>query len=296
MSPLDQAASQLCGRPLVAGTHAGREEQNAARQCTTRVRSVTFPPMLRFKVGPFGIKDLFTLVNLLSGVAALGYAVQGQVRYAGYAVLVGFLLGDIVDGTVARLTHTSNRFGAEFDSIADHFVHVCVPGIVLYTVYERGGHAAMGLVALAALIVGATIRHARFAAARFHFSLCWCGLPRTISGFAALSFPLSTLFHRIAFGYAVGLVVVVLLSALNLAPVPYMTHRGERAMQLYVKVPVILFLLSAPATFVLARSYTFDVFFLGMIFFAATGWFPVRPHERREFYAEYRRWTTELNA
>jgi len=251
--------------------------------------------MLSYKVGPFGIKDLFTMVNLLSGVAAVGYAVDGQVRNAGYAVLVGFLLGDIVDGTVARLTHTTNRFGAEFDSIADHFVHVCVPGIVLYTVYQRGGHAAMGLAALAALIVGATIRHARFAAARFHFSLCWCGLPRTISGFAALSFPLSTLFTRTTLGYTIGLVVVVVLSALNLTPIPYMTHRGERAMQLYVKTPVIVFLLSAPMTFVVARRFTFDVFFIGMIFFALTGWFPVRPDERRAFYAEYRRWTNELN-
>lgn len=252
--------------------------------------------MLRAKVGPFGIKDLFTLVNLLSGVAAVGFAVKGEVRDAGYAVLVGFLLGDIVDGTVARVTQTANRFGAEFDSISDHFVHVCVPGFVLYTVYQRGDHATMGLVALGALIVGATVRHARFAAARFHFPLCWCGLPRTISGFAALSFPLSTLFTRTTQGYVIGLVVVVVLSTLNLAPIPYLTHRGDRPMQLYVKVLVIGFLLSAPLTFFLARRYTFDVFFVGMMWFAVTGWFPVRPDERRAFHAEYRRWAVELSA
>jgi len=252
--------------------------------------------MLRYKVGPFGIKDLFTLVNVLSGVAAVGFAVRGEVRDAGYAVLVGFLLGDIVDGTVARLTGTANRFGAEFDAIADHFVHVFVPGLVLYTAYQRGHHATMGLVALGALILGATVRHARFAAARFHFPLCWCGLPRTISGFAALSLPLSALFTRTGWAYAAGLVVVVVLSALNLAPIPYMTHRGERPMQLYVKVTVVAFLLSAPLMFVVARRYTFDVFFLGMLTFALTGWFPVHPSERRAFYVEYRRWTAELDA
>jgi CDP-diacylglycerol--serine O-phosphatidyltransferase len=252
--------------------------------------------MLRSRVGPFGVKDLFTLVNLLGGVAAVGFAVQGEVRNAGYAVLVGFLLGDIVDGPVARLTHTANRFGAELDAVADHFVHVFVPGLVLYTVYDRGGHAAMGLAALAALIVGATIRHARFAAARFHFPLCWCGLPRTISGFAALSFPLSTLFTRTTGGYVVGLAVVAVLSALNLAPIPYMTHRGQRAMQLYVKVLVVGWFLSLPVTFVVARRHLFDVLFVGMMWFALTGWFPVSPSERREFYAEYRRWAAELAA
>jgi CDP-diacylglycerol--serine O-phosphatidyltransferase len=253
--------------------------------------------MLRYKLGPFGVKDLFTMVNLLSGVAAVGFAVQGEVRDAGYAVLVGFLLGDIVDGTVARLTQTANRFGAELDAIADHFVHVFVPGLVFYTVYDRGHHAAMGLAAVAALIVGASIRHARFAAARFHYPLCWCGLPRTISGFAALSFPLSTFFFTgTTRAYVTGLVVVTVLSALNLAPVPYMTHRGQRAMQPYVKVLVTAFFLSAPLAFVVARRYTFDVFFVGTMGFALAGWVPVHPAERRDFYAEYRRWAAELAA
>lgn len=251
--------------------------------------------MLRSKVGPFGVKDLFTLVNLLSGVAAVAYAVDGQLRNAGYAVIVGFLLGDILDGTVARMTNTANRFGAEFDAISDHFVHVCVPGFMIYSIYAKGGHVTLGIVALAALIVGATVRHARFAAARFHFPLCWLGLPRTISGFAAMSFPLSSLFSRSTYGYWIGLAVVVLLSALNLAPIPYMTHRGERAMQPYVKGLVIAFLLSAPLAFVVARDYTFDVFFAGMMVFALGGWVPVGPSERRAFYVEYRRWTAELS-
>lgn len=250
--------------------------------------------MLRRKIGPFGVKDVFTMVNLVSGVAAVRFVVRGDVRAAGYTVIVGFLLGDIVDGTVARLTRTANAFGAEFDSITDHFVHVFVPGLVIYTVYERGHHGGLGLAALAVLIAGASIRHARLAADRFTFPLCWCGLPRTISGFAAMSFPLSTLFRRGDGSYVLGFVVVAVLSALNLAPIPYMTHRGGRAMQLYVKVPVIAFLLSAPVTFAVARRYTFDVFFVGLLAFALLGWFPVRPDERRRFYAEYRRWAAEV--
>jgi len=252
--------------------------------------------MLRRKIGPFGVKDLFTLVNLLSGVAAVGFVARGEVRNAGYAVIVGFLLGDIVDGTVARLTRTANRFGAEFDSISDHFTHVFVPGLVIYTVYERGGHAALGVVALGALVTGATIRHARFAAARFQFPLCWCGLPRTISGFAALSFPLSTLFSKSSAGYVIGLVVVLVLSALNLAPIPYMTHRGQRAMQWYIRLAVGAFFLCAPVMFVVARRYTFDAFFVGTMGFAVFGWFPVHPEERRAFQVEYRRWAAELAA
>lgn len=252
--------------------------------------------MLRRTVGPFGVKDLFTLVNLLSGVAAIGYLIRGEARHAGYAVIVGFLLGDIADGAVARATGTANRFGAEFDSVTDHFVHVFVPGLVFFSVYERGGHAALGLLSLAALIACATIRHARFAAARFHFPLCWCGLPRTVSGFVALSLPLSTLFANLGQRWLLGAAAVVLLSAMNLVPVPYMTHRGQRAMQPYVRLGVAIFLLSTPVLFVVARRFTFDALFVCMATFALIGWIPVRPEERRDFYVEYRRWSAELGA
>lgn len=257
-----------------------------------RLRSTA---MLRRTIGPFGVKDLFTLVNLLSGVVAIGYVLRNQPRQAGYAVIAGFLLGDIVDGAVARLTGTANRFGSEFDSISDHFVHVFVPGLVFFSVYQQGGHYGLGLVAMAALITGATIRHARFAAARFDYPLCWCGLPRTISGFAALSFPLSTIFSHGGAVYPIGSAIVVGLSALNLAPVPYMTHRGRRAMQLYVRVLVIGWFIALPVLTVVARRYTFDLLFVGMLWFASTGWFPVRPDERREFRVEYRRWAAELS-
>ena len=82
------------------------------------------------------------------------------------------------------------------------------------------------------LVATATIRHARLAAEKFDFPLCWCGLPRTISGFAALSFPLShdvlrreplALPDRRGRGHP--------LCLLKLVPIPYMTHRGQRAMQ-----------------------------------------------------------------
>ena len=240
---------------------------------------------------PFQLKDCFTLVNLLGGVVAVHYLAGGELRLAGYAVLAGYLGGDILDGFVARLTRTGNRFGAELDSIVDHFVHVVVPGLILYTAYREQSHEGLGLATMGILIATATIRHARLAAARFDFPLCWCGLPRTISGFVAMSFPLSTVFFTDnPYRYGMGFVVVSLLSFLNLVPIPYMTHRGSRGMQPYVKVIVAAFLAAPIVLYLLDRRYLFDVFFVGTAGYAATGWIPVRPDERRAFYAEYRRW------
>lgn len=244
----------------------------------------------------FHLKDVFTLVNLISGVVAVHFIVLGYPRRAGYAVIVGFLFGDLLDGHVARLTQKSNRFGAELDSIVDHFVHVVVPGLIIYSVYSDAGYDKLGIAALGILVGSATVRHARLAAARFDFPLCWCGLPRTISGFAAMSLPLSrALGNHLKAGHWLGFLAIVGLSMLNLVPIPYMTHRGRRAMQPWVKMFVALFIITPVITFLVDRAWTFDVFAFWVLGYAATGWVPVHRDERLAFREEYRRWATSLS-
>ncbi len=250
----------------------------------------TLRALTGWTIGPFGLKDVFTLVNLVSGVAAVAYVLDGEVRNAGYAVTAGFVLGDLFDGVVARLTRTGNRFGAQFDTITDHFVHVFVPGLVMYAVYDRAGHAGLGAVALALLVAGASIRHALFAAEPFKFNRCFCGLPRTIVGFLALSFPLSRVFAHVPGRYLAGALLVGVLSVLSVAPVPYMTHRGDRAMQWYEKAAVAIALTSVVVAFAFARTSFFDVLCFWVLVYVLLAWIPVRPEERRMFMVEYRRW------
>ena len=253
--------------------------------------------MIRRARGTFHVKDVFTLVNLISGIVAIRFVISDRPRAAGYAVIIGYLAGDMIDGLVARATGTSNRFGAEFDSISDHFVHVVVPGLIIYNVYDNADHGWLGLATMGVLVGSATIRHARLASARFDFPLCWCGLPRTVSGFAAMSLPLSRLFtEHLRTDYWMGSVLILLLSLLNVVPIPYMTHRGRRAMQPWVKMLVGLFIVSPAITFMVARPYTFDVFLVFVLGYALAGWVPVHPDERRAFYSEYRRWQSALAA
>ena len=261
-----------------------------------RGRASTVRALTGWTMGPFGLKDVFTVVNLLSGVLAIHLALDGSARNAGYAVIGGFLLGDLFDGAVARATGTGNRFGAQFDTISDHFVHVFVPGLVMYTVYDRAGHAALAAVALGLLVTAASIRHALFAAVPFQFARCFCGLPRTIVGFLALSFPLSRLFTHVPEPYLAGTLLVGALSVLSIAPVPYTTHRGDRAMQWYVKLAIAIALVSVVGTFLVARSYFFDVLFCWVLVYVVFAWMPVSPDERRLFRAEYRRWAAKVKA
>src|SRR5687767_14603419 len=115
----------------------------------------------------FGLKDLFTTINLLGGMIAICLCIDGRPYEAGIAVVLGYFLGDSLDGYIARKLGTANEFGAEYDTIADHTAHVIAPAAIVYTVYKdakllAGPWDQVLAVALAAvLIVSVSVRHAR---------------------------------------------------------------------------------------------------------------------------------------
>lgn len=253
-------------------------------------------PQLRLRVGPFGVKDLFTIVNLLGGIAGIYFVIDGQAQLAGFAAFAGYLFGDTLDGPVARLTRTSNKFGSEFDTATDHFSQAIVPSIIVFAVYAQHGHRIAGVMLMAVIVILATIRQALFTVARLGDPLTYCGLPRTVSGYACMSFVLS---HGLATagdaGLVVGEVLIPTLSLMGILPIPYMTHRGTRRMQTWVKVLVFGFLLIPAAAFVVARAYTFDLVFVFTFGYALFAWFPLTREERAAFFKRYREWTVEVS-
>jgi CDP-diacylglycerol--serine O-phosphatidyltransferase len=243
-----------------------------------------------------GVKDLFTLVNLMGGVFGVYFVMDHRPERAGLAVLAGYLFGDALDGFVARLTHTSNRFGSELDTATDHFVQAIVPALIVCEVYRAGGHRALGLVLLAVAVTSATVRQALFTAVKMGDPLTYCGLPRTVSGFASMAFVLSRSFFGGGHGsFTLGAVVISGFSIMALLPIPYMTHRGARGMQTYVKVLVVAFLVTPAIFFFVAPSLTFDVLLLWMGGYALLGWLPLKREERRAFFVRYRAWAAEIS-
>ena len=247
-------------------------------------------------MGPIGVKDLFTLINLLGGVAGVYFVLDGRAEVAGVAVLAGYLFGDTLDGVVARATGTANRFGTEFDSITDHLTQAIVPGIIVYAVYAGRGHRALGFALMAILMACGTIRHALFSVAKLDNPLTYCGLPRTISGYASMSLVLSRWFlHAGGPAIGVGAVVIAGLAVAGLLPIPYMTHRGTRRMQTYVKLLVLCFLVTPVIAFFVRRDVMFDMLFVWTIGYTLGGWWPLRPDERKAFFERYRRWAAQVS-
>jgi CDP-diacylglycerol--serine O-phosphatidyltransferase len=250
---------------------------------------------LRWSIGPVGVKDLFTLVNLMGGVFGVLFLQEHHPTLAGVSVMAGYLFGDALDGVVARLTHTSNRFGSELDTATDHFVQAIVPALIVFEVYTQGGHRWLGFALLSVIVACATVRQALFTAVKMGDPLTYCGLPRTVSGFASMALVLSRFFFRQNdVSYVVAAVLILAFAVMSLLPIPYMTHRGARRMQAWVKVLVLAFFVTPVAFFFVARDFTFDVLFVWMAGYAFFGWLPLSQDERRAFFARYREWAAEI--
>jgi len=243
--------------------------------------------------GGFGLKDVFTLVNLLGGVASICFAIQGNIKWASAAVMLGYL-GDVLDGPVARLTGRGNLFGSELDSIADHLSQCVAPSFVVFLFY-RGVSVYLGFGLAALMIATGSIRHARAAAVPFRFSLCWNGMPRPVTAFIVLSFLNSQILHWVPAGEWVAVALICVVSVMNLVSIPFLNHHGRR-LQLYVKVAVVTSFAVVIGLALVAPDFFWDVLFVIVFGYAVTSWIPLSREECREFFAEARRWRNRLEA
>jgi phosphatidylserine synthase len=253
----------------------------------------------------FGLKDVFTCINLLGGVFALIFCIQGNIRYAAYAFLLGYLLGDCLDGLVARLTNTGNLFGKEFDAISDHLAQSIAPAMIVFVGYQDLAmpeavtrvfpRASFFLAAALAaiLVITGSIRHARAAVAPVDFPLAYMGLPRTASAFIIVSFLNSSLFIQIPGGRWAGIPLLVILSVAHILPLPFRAHRGRR-LKTYVRVAVFLFFATTILSLFFFPAFVFDVTFSWLVIYSVTSWISLEPEERRAFFTRAKSWAEEV--
>lgn len=76
------------------------------------------------------IPNAFTILNLVSGISAAGFAILGAVDFAVALVLLGTLL-DAIDGRLARKLDAFSNWGAKLDSKADYVTFGIAPAAIL---------------------------------------------------------------------------------------------------------------------------------------------------------------------
>jgi len=110
--------------------------------------------------GFYVLPNLFTTAGLFFGFYSIVASVKGLYEYAAVAIFIA-MIADSLDGRVARLTHTTSPFGAEYDSLSDVIAFGVAPALF---VYSWGLHhlGKLGWLAAFFYVAATALRLARF--------------------------------------------------------------------------------------------------------------------------------------
>jgi len=114
----------------------------------------------KMKKGIYVLPNLFTTASLFSGFYSMIASMKGLFETAAVAILVAAVL-DALDGRIARMTNTTSKFGAEYDSLADLVSFGVAPALLAY-MWSLQDFGRWGWVVAFLFITCGALRLARF--------------------------------------------------------------------------------------------------------------------------------------
>lgn len=128
-----------------------------AKAFFTKVMTPVARLLLRLGVGP----DVVTAVGTLGVcVAALAFFPQGRF-FLGTLVVTAFVFSDMLDGTMARLSGRSSRWGAFLDSTLDRVADAAIFGGIVLWFAGDGDDLLLAALALWCLVAGAVVSYVK---------------------------------------------------------------------------------------------------------------------------------------
>lgn len=112
------------------------------------------------KKGIYILPSLFTIGNMFFGFLSLILSFSSQFTAAAWCIIASIAM-DILDGRIARLTHTESGFGIELDSLSDFFSFGVAPAILMYKMI-LSNMGRTGLAVTFFYIVAGALRLARY--------------------------------------------------------------------------------------------------------------------------------------
>ncbi len=110
--------------------------------------------------GIYVLPNLFTTANLFCGFYSAIASMKGMYEIAAVAILIAAVL-DGLDGRIARITHTTSRFGGEYDSLCDLVTFGVAPALLVYN-WSLIAYGKWGWMAAFLFCVCGALRLARF--------------------------------------------------------------------------------------------------------------------------------------
>jgi CDP-diacylglycerol--serine O-phosphatidyltransferase len=106
------------------------------------------------------LPNLMTTGNLACGFFAVMQAIKGNFTWSAYAIVVAAVF-DQLDGRLARLTRSTSKFGAEYDSLCDLVSFGMAPAMMLY-LWALQPFGRLGWVVSFLFVACGALRLARF--------------------------------------------------------------------------------------------------------------------------------------
>ena len=110
--------------------------------------------------GIYVLPNLITLSSMFAGFYSIVASLNSDYERAAWAIMIASVF-DVLDGWVARITHTATRFGIEIDSLADVISFGVAPGVLVYT-WTLSSFGKIGWLGSFFLVACAALRLARF--------------------------------------------------------------------------------------------------------------------------------------
>jgi len=114
----------------------------------------------RMKKGIYVLPNLFTTANLFCGFYSAIASMKGMYEIAAVTILIAVVL-DSLDGRIARMTHTTSKFGGEYDSLCDLVTFGMAPAILVYN-WSLLAYGKLGWLAAFLFVLCGALRLARF--------------------------------------------------------------------------------------------------------------------------------------
>ena len=110
--------------------------------------------------GIYLLPNLITLSSMFSGFYSIIASFNSDYERAAWAILVASVF-DVLDGWVARMTHTATRFGIEIDSLSDAISFGVAPGVLVYS-WSLQSFGKIGWLGAFFMVACAALQLARF--------------------------------------------------------------------------------------------------------------------------------------
>lgn len=233
-------------------------EKNTAKKMknkTKRRKRVKISRLINISFLP----SIFTILSLFLGYLALMQIIKGNFINAVY-LIIGSVVLDGFDGTVARLTKTESNFGVQLDSLVDGVTFGFVVAVMIYIWGFQSEYSQMGKVIGFVFLSSGIIRLARFNVLKevnAFPSNIFVGLPIPLAALAICSIvllfkdPLVDKINVYSFAF-----YIILISFLMISNVKYRTVKKIKSKHALI---ILFFLAIVVAFFINFPSYTIPV-------------------------------------